>query len=88
MGFSGDVLPWIGEVPPEISGRQHGTGKEWVATGYTGDRICAAWRAAEEVVARILGVEGGVLVIEEMDVTVERVERAKGLEVLVEMFFE
>ncbi|PUU74195.1 FAD dependent oxidoreductase-domain-containing protein [Tuber borchii] len=87
MGFSGDVLPWIGEVPPEISGRRQGTGKEWVAAGYTGEGMCIAWGAAEEVVTRILGVKGGVGVIEEMDVTVERVERAKGLEKLVGMFF-
>ncbi|RPB03410.1 nucleotide-binding domain-containing protein [Choiromyces venosus 120613-1] len=87
MGFSGDVLPWIGEVPAEISGRQQGAGKEWVAAGYTGDGMCTAWGAAEEVVARILGLEGGVGVIEEMDVTVERAERAKGLEGLVGLFF-
>ncbi|CAZ82247.1 unnamed protein product [Tuber melanosporum] len=87
MGFSGDMLPWIGEVPPEISGRQQGIGKEWVAAGYTGDGMCVAWGAAEEVVARILGLEGGVGVIEEMDVTVERVESAKRLERLVGAFF-
>ncbi|PWW75437.1 nucleotide-binding domain-containing protein [Tuber magnatum] len=87
MGFSGDLLPWIGEVPPEISGRQQGAGKEWVAAGYTGDGMCVAWGAAEEVVARILGLEGGVGVIEEMDVTVERVESARRLERLVAMFF-
>lgn len=78
---------WIGQVPPEISGRRRGAGKEWVAAGYTGDGMCAAWGAAEEVVTRILGVEGGVGVIEEMDVTVERVERAKCLERLVRIFF-
>ncbi|CUS11023.1 unnamed protein product [Tuber aestivum] len=87
MGFSGDVLPWVGEVPPEISGRQQGVGKEWVAAGYTGDGMCAAWGAAEEVVARILGLEGGMGVIKEMDVTVERVENAKRLEGLVGVFF-
>jgi len=87
MGFSGDVLPWIGEVPSEISGRQQGVGKEWVAAGYTGDGMCTAWGAAEEVVARILGLEGGVGIIEEMDVTVERAQRAKSLEGLVGMFF-
>ena len=59
-----------------------------MAALYTGDGMCAAWGAAEEVVARILGLEGGVGVIEEMDITVERVERAKGLEGLVGMFFE
>ncbi|PUU73970.1 hypothetical protein B9Z19DRAFT_1196565 [Tuber borchii] len=41
----------------------------------------------EEVVARILGVKGGVRVIVEMDVTVARVERAKGLERFKGMFF-
>ena len=36
MGFSGDMIPWIGEVPPEISGRRRGAGKEWVAQGILG----------------------------------------------------
>ena len=49
--------------------------------------MCAAWGAVEEVIAGILGEEGGVGVIEEMDVTAERVERAKGLERLVRIFF-
>ncbi|PUU73949.1 hypothetical protein B9Z19DRAFT_1093978 [Tuber borchii] len=79
MGFSGDVLPWIGEASPGISKRLQGTGKE--------DAMCAACGAAEEVVARVLRVEGAVGVIEVMDVTVERVERAKGWERLVGMFF-
>ena len=87
MEFSGDVLPWIGEAPPEISGRQQGAGKEWVAAGYARDGICTAWRAAQEVIARILRLEGGVGVIEEMDFIIQRVGRAKGLEGLVGMFF-
>ena len=87
MEFSGDVLPRIREAPPEISGHRQGAGKEWVAAGYTGDGMCAAWGAAGEVLARILRLEGGVGVIEEMDVTVERVEKAKGLEALVGIFF-
>ncbi|PUU75215.1 hypothetical protein B9Z19DRAFT_1154638 [Tuber borchii] len=86
MRFSGDVLPWIGEALAEISGRWQGTGKEWVAVGYTGDGMCVAWGAGKEVVTRIMGVKGGVGVIEEMDVTFERVERAKGLEGLVGVF--
>ena len=27
MGFSGDVLPWIGEAPPEISGCRQDLGR-------------------------------------------------------------
>ncbi|PUU73962.1 hypothetical protein B9Z19DRAFT_1134104 [Tuber borchii] len=43
MRFSGDVLPWIGEGPPDILGRQQATGKEGVATGYTGDGMSVLW---------------------------------------------
>lgn len=85
--FSGAVLPWVGEAPPDISGCRQGVGKELVALAYIGDGMCAAWGAAEEVVARILVMEGRVEIIEEIDVTVERVEKAKSLKGLVGMFF-
>ena len=76
---------WTGIIG--FSGRRQGIGEELVAAGYTGDGMCTAWGAAEEPVAMILGVEDGAGVIEEMNVTFERVERAEGLEGLVGIFF-
>ncbi|PUU74191.1 hypothetical protein B9Z19DRAFT_1133756 [Tuber borchii] len=69
---------------PGLEKRRHISPDAGRVRGGNGDGMSIAW---EETVTRILGVKGGVWVIEEMDVTVERVERTKGLKEFVGIFF-
>ena len=90
MGFSGDCMQWVGEVPVEIAGRRRhgeGGGKEWVAAGYSGEGMVNAWGCGVWLAREVLGMDGGEGVLAEMGVTVERAENARMLEgIAVEVF--
>jgi glycine/D-amino acid oxidase-like deaminating enzyme len=59
MGWSADGLPWVGQIPPAIAGREvaPGHGGEWLAGGFSGEGMVSAWRSAEAVVAMMLKEE-------------------------------
>jgi glycine/D-amino acid oxidase-like deaminating enzyme len=45
MGWSADMLPWVGEVGSDVvaTGRRLGGAREWISAGYTGEGMINAW---------------------------------------------
>ncbi|KAG6333659.1 hypothetical protein ID866_5429 [Astraeus odoratus] len=69
MSASADEFPWVGRVPPSISGRpvspltgDHVNSRmaspgEWVAAGYSGEGMVHAWLCAQAVALMVLGMD-------------------------------
>jgi glycine/D-amino acid oxidase-like deaminating enzyme len=66
MGFSADVLPWVGKIPERATGRETVTmnggieqqGAEWVAAGFSGEGMVQAWLCGKALVSMLLEHEG------------------------------
>jgi glycine/D-amino acid oxidase-like deaminating enzyme len=72
FALSADGMPWVGRLPPELTGRQapvHTTGStsgdnsgltapgEWLSGGYCGEGMVYAWRCGQAVAHMVLGKE-------------------------------
>jgi glycine/D-amino acid oxidase-like deaminating enzyme len=73
LGWSADLLPWVGALPPSLTTRfpqWHGravdgcveawesvSGKEWIAAGYSGEGMTHAWKSGKAVAFEILGLD-------------------------------
>ncbi|KFY41718.1 hypothetical protein V494_02824 [Pseudogymnoascus sp. VKM F-4513 (FW-928)] len=57
MGFSVDMLPWVGKLPGSLTGRASGQGAEWVSVGYSGEGMVNAWLCGKALAMMILGEE-------------------------------
>lgn len=53
--FTPDHLPWVGQIPNDITGRE-GNG-EWIAAGFNGYGMPLCWGCGEAVAKMILGKE-------------------------------
>lgn len=58
MGFTPDHVPWIGQIPNDITGRS-GNG-EWIAAGFNGYGMPLCWGCGEAVAKMMLGQEAEV----------------------------
>jgi glycine/D-amino acid oxidase-like deaminating enzyme len=66
MGFTGDILPFVGGLPPGIDvpggsrksqgGLEHGSG-QWLAAGFNGEGMVWAWLSGVAVAIMMLGKE-------------------------------
>lgn len=65
MGFSVDMLPWVGKLPSSLTGRKSINGKliseteenksaEWIAAGFSGEGMVNAWLCGEALATMIL----------------------------------
>ncbi|KIJ21260.1 hypothetical protein PAXINDRAFT_64511 [Paxillus involutus ATCC 200175] len=67
LSVSVDEFPWVGRVPPAISGRLSPPGLkqsqrmaapgEWVAAGYSGEGMVHAWLCARALALMVLGLD-------------------------------
>lgn len=57
MGFSVDMLPWVGKLPRSLTERGSGQGAEWVSVGYSGEGMVNAWLCGKALAMMILGEE-------------------------------
>ncbi|KFY87908.1 hypothetical protein V500_06694 [Pseudogymnoascus sp. VKM F-4518 (FW-2643)] len=55
MGFSVDMLPWVGKLPGSLTERESGQGAEWVSVGYSGEGMVNAWLCGKALAMMILG---------------------------------
>ncbi|KAI9437016.1 FAD dependent oxidoreductase [Lactarius indigo] len=95
LGFSADLQPWMGRVPPAVSGRADGavrslaTPGEWVSAGYSGEGMVHAWLCAHALALMLLGLEEEQSVLawfpDEYRLTEKRLKRAT-LEGLMDRF--
>ncbi|KAK0189235.1 FAD dependent oxidoreductase [Armillaria mellea] len=53
LGISADGLPWVGSLPPKVSGRSEGS--EWIAAGYSGEGMVHAWMSGKALAYMVLG---------------------------------
>ncbi|KAL6301008.1 FAD dependent oxidoreductase [Sparassis latifolia] len=73
LAISVDGLPWVGRVPPKVSGRAQPAPKvatkegaalappgEWIAAGYTGEGMVHAWMSGKALAYMVLGREGEI----------------------------
>ncbi|OBT57230.1 hypothetical protein VE04_03215 [Pseudogymnoascus sp. 24MN13] len=60
MGFSVDMLPWVGKLPESLTGRGSGQGAEWVSVGYSGEGMVNAWLCGKALAMMILGQEESI----------------------------
>ncbi|KFY12095.1 hypothetical protein V491_06912, partial [Pseudogymnoascus sp. VKM F-3775] len=60
MGFSVDMLPWVGKLPESLTGRGPGKGAEWVSVGYSGEGMVNAWLCGKALAMMILGEEESI----------------------------
>ncbi|KFY68644.1 hypothetical protein V496_00910 [Pseudogymnoascus sp. VKM F-4515 (FW-2607)] len=60
MGFSVDMLPWVGKLPGSLTGRRSGQGAEWVSVGYSGEGMVNAWLCGKALAMMILGDDEGI----------------------------
>ncbi|CZT24674.1 uncharacterized protein RCC_10401 [Ramularia collo-cygni] len=58
MGFTPDHLPWVGQIPKDVTGRA-GDG-EFIAAGFNGYGMPLCWGCGEAVAKMILGKEAEV----------------------------
>ncbi|KFX97445.1 hypothetical protein O988_04866 [Pseudogymnoascus sp. VKM F-3808] len=61
MGFSVDMLPWVGKLPESLTERGTGQGAEWVSVGYSGEGMVNAWLCGKALAMMILGEEGSTM---------------------------
>lgn len=62
MGFTGDMIPFVGSVPESISRRgvkagRSGGGGEWIAAGFNGHGMVWAWLSGTAAAVMMLGKE-------------------------------
>jgi len=71
MGWSADLIPWVGAVPslltlrsPNPAVRNEGTekwesvsGREWISAGYSGEGMTHAWLCGKAIAFMVLGLE-------------------------------
>ncbi|KIK81486.1 hypothetical protein PAXRUDRAFT_754602 [Paxillus rubicundulus Ve08.2h10] len=67
LSVSVDEFPWVGRVPPALSGRLPPRGLkqsqrmaasgEWVAAGYSGEGMVHAWLCAQALALMVLGLD-------------------------------
>ena len=74
LGISADLRPWVGRLPPAISGRsvpppaKEGVDRtfisaapgEWIAAGYSGEGMVHAWMSGKALAEMVLGQEGTI----------------------------
>lgn len=76
LGWSADLLPWVGELPAEArAGGAHGA-REFVAAGYSGLGMPNAWLSGVTLGRLILG-GGGEEIPPPMRVTLERIRNTQ-----------
>ncbi|KAL7267579.1 hypothetical protein RUND412_009830 [Rhizina undulata] len=85
IGFSADLLPWVGEVDEELTGRTKVAGGEWVAGGYSGEGMVNAWGCGVAVAGMVLGED--VVLPGVMRVGKERVAGANVEDLVEEKMF-
>lgn len=70
LGLSADFMPWVGRVPPSVSGRafpSQGPNRdtssktlappgEWISAGYTGEGMSHAWLSGQSLARMLLTV--------------------------------
>lgn len=63
MGFTGDMIPFVGSVPENISGRVvKGKARgEWIAAGFNGHGLVWAWLSGTAAAIMMLGREDETL---------------------------
>jgi glycine/D-amino acid oxidase-like deaminating enzyme len=73
LGWSADLIPWVGPIPSSVSGRdtipENGNkketdaawvqvdGREWISAGYSGEGMTLAWKCGKAVAYMILGLD-------------------------------
>ncbi|CZR54658.1 uncharacterized protein PAC_04542 [Phialocephala subalpina] len=63
MGFTADVLPFVGKLDPRITGRtpkkvsESVSSSEWIAAGFCGEGMVMAWLSGVAVALMILGLD-------------------------------
>lgn len=57
MGFSVDMLPWVGKLPESMTGRAGSEGAEWVSAAYSGEGMVNAWLCGKALAMMMLGEE-------------------------------
>jgi len=58
MGFTPDLLPFVGRLEGEVTGRKAvGEGREWISAGFQGEGMVLAWLSGVAVALMIVGDE-------------------------------
>ncbi|KAK9860080.1 hypothetical protein MYU51_010333 [Penicillium brevicompactum] len=55
MGFTPDLLPFVGRLEESITGRGNGEGAEWISAGFQGEGMVFAWLSGVAVALMIAG---------------------------------
>ncbi|KAJ3482508.1 hypothetical protein NLG97_g7550 [Lecanicillium saksenae] len=71
MGFTGDRLPLVGQVPEEVTQRGRG---EWMAAGFNGYGMSLCWACGEAVAKMVLGIDVADFLPGAFLVTTERIK--------------
>lgn len=83
MGWSADMLPWVGEVGADVTGRGDGA-REWVSVGYSGEGMVNAWLCGAGLAKMLVGEANEIP--GPMKVSSKRLKRAR-VEDYVEDYF-
>jgi glycine/D-amino acid oxidase-like deaminating enzyme len=83
IGWSADLLPWVGELDERVTHRRGG-GREWASVGYSGEGMVNAWLCGAGLAKMLLGEEDGVP--EPMRISAERLRRARVEDYLEDYF--
>lgn len=57
MGFTPDLLPFVGRLEGEVTGRNRVEGAEWISAGFQGEGMVLAWLSGVAVALMIVGDE-------------------------------
>jgi glycine/D-amino acid oxidase-like deaminating enzyme len=76
LGWSADLLPWVGELPAEARAGGLGGGREFVAAGYSGLGMPNAWLSGVSIAQLITGGDGREIP-PPMRVTLERIQNTQ-----------
>ncbi|KAK4159567.1 putative FAD dependent oxidoreductase-like protein [Cladorrhinum sp. PSN259] len=88
MGWSADLMPWVGRIPASLTGRDVSGGSkggispvlngEWLCAGYSGEGMTHAWGCGRALAAMMLGKGTAVKkwFPEEYGITEKRAEEA------------
>jgi glycine/D-amino acid oxidase-like deaminating enzyme len=60
IGLSADMMPWVGALGPEATGRLANSAREWVCAGYGGEGMVNAWLCGKALACMIRGEPDGL----------------------------
>ena len=84
MGFTADMMPLVGHIPSEYTGRP-GSNDEYIAAGFNGHGMPVCWQCGTAVAKMMAGEDVSAWFPELFLITPERLEERMSTEIAMEM---